>query len=267
MTFRTPDKKAIGEFAVKGLELKSSFIKVNGRDIHFVMVGNDTLPTLVFLHGSPGSWTAFQTYMQDPKLLFHFRIVSIDRPGFGYSDLGLAVPLDEQVQMLMPVLEKVKNGKPVYLAGHSLGGPLVLMMAAQAPGYFSGIMVISGSVDPALEPTEKWRFLMEKVPFRYLLPGSFRPSNEELVYFKKDILQLVQEFDKVTCAVYLIHGDKDSWVPPGNAVYAKEKLIHASKVKLVMIPGGNHFIPWTNKKEIVDELVDMEESTTIKTYK
>jgi pimeloyl-ACP methyl ester carboxylesterase len=257
MTFRLSDEKAQSMFARKGLDLKTETIKVNGKDIHYAMVGNDSLPSLVFLHGSPSAWNAFLSYMQDPELLFHFRMVSIDRPGFGYSDFGYALPLEEQSKMLMPVFNEINNGKAVYLAGHSLGGPLVVKMAADAPELFAGIMLISGSVDPDLEPKENWRFFMERMPFKYLLPGSFRPSNTELVYFKKDIISLVPDFTKVKCAVYLVHGDKDSWVPPGNVEFAKQKLVNASAVKVVMLPGGTHFIPWTRKKDITKAMVNM----------
>jgi pimeloyl-ACP methyl ester carboxylesterase len=257
MTFRISDEKAQAMFARKGLELKTNTIKVNGKDIHYAMVGNDSLPTLVFLHGSPSAWNAFLSYMQDPALLFHFRMVSIDRPGFGFSDFGYALPLEEQSKLLMPVFREIRNSKPVYLAGHSLGGPLVVKMAADAPDLFAGIMLISGSVDPALEPKEQWRFFMENIPFRYLLPGSFKPSNTELVYFKKDVVSLVPDFSKIKCAVYLVHGDKDTWVPPGNVDFAKLKLVNAAKVKILMLPGGTHFIPWTKKKDITEAMVNM----------
>jgi pimeloyl-ACP methyl ester carboxylesterase len=258
MTFRTSDESARKKFAGKGIDLRTFTIKVNGSDIHFVAVGNDTLPTMVFIHGSPSSWDAFQSYMEDPQLLSRYRMVSIDRPGFGLSGFGKAFPLETQSRMLMPVFDKIGNGKPVYLAGHSLGGPLVLKMAADAPRLFSGIMLISGSVDPALEPAEEWRFLMDKFPLRFLLPGAFRPSNTELIYFKQDVITLVPDFEKVLCPVYLVHGDKDTWVPPGNTTFAKLKLVNSPKVKLVMLAGGNHFIPWTKKKEIVEELLEMD---------
>lgn len=259
MTFRTSDQKAKTAFAGKQLELKTHTIKVNGSDIHYVMLGNDTLPTLAFVHGSPGSWSSFETYLQDSALLAHYRMVAIDRPGFGYSSFGKAFPIDMQSRMLMPVFDQIRNGKPVYLAGHSLGGPLVLKMAADAPPLFAGIMLISGSVSPDLEPAENWRYLMDRFPFKYLLPGSFRPSNTELVYFKEDVVSMVADFSKVICPVYLVHGDKDSWVPPGNVVFAREKLVHAAKVDILMIPGGKHFIPWTNKKEIVAAMLSMAE--------
>lgn len=259
MTFRISDDKAMDLFHRKGLDLKTDYVKVNNREMHYTMVGNDSLPTLVFLHGSPSSWNAFLQYMQDPALLFHYRMVSIDRPGFGYSNFGYAVPLEEQSLLLLPVLKEINNNKPIYLAGHSLGGPLVVKLAADAPELVKGIMLISGSVSPELEPKEQWRFLMENFPLNHFLPGSFKPSNTELVYFKDDVKKLVNDFPKVTAEVYIVHGDKDTWVPPGNVDFAKQQLVNAAKVETLMIPGGNHFIPWTHRKEIIGEMVKMAE--------
>jgi len=198
--------------------------------------------------------------MQDSALLFRYRMISVDRPGFGSSDFGEAVNLAEQSLLLLPILDAEKNGKPVFLAGHSLGGPLVVKMAADYPAAIKGIMLISGSIDPALEPGEKWRNTADKFPFSLLLPGAFKPSNTELIYFKKDVYALANDFAKVTADVYLVHGEKDTWVPVGNIDYAKEKLTHANKVETLILKDGNHFIPWTRKKEIISALIAMRDS-------
>jgi hypothetical protein len=70
---------------------------------------------------------------------------------------------------------------------------LLIQLAADAPQEFSGIMLISVLLIPAWNP-ESWRYMMDKIPFRYLLPGSFRPSNTELLYFKEDVISLAKEF-------------------------------------------------------------------------
>jgi len=140
--------------------------------------------------------------------------------------------------------------KPMILAGHSLGGPLVVQLAADDPKDIHGIILLAGSVAPALEPKEYWRYVMNVFPLRYLLPGAFRPSNTELVYFKDDVKKLEQDFVKVTCEVYILHGDKDTWVPPGNVDFAKEKLVHAKSVFTQILAGANHFIPWTRTADI-----------------
>ena len=106
MKFRISDSKANQEFEQKGLHVSFHYTDMNEKGLHYVKTGADTLPTLFFVHGSPGSWDAFKIYMMDADLLQHFRIISIDRPGFGYSDFGTALHLDEQVVLINKVIEK-----------------------------------------------------------------------------------------------------------------------------------------------------------------
>ena len=257
MRFRTSDRKAIREFSERGLSLDSARLRVEDRTLHYVSIGSDTLPTLMFIHGTPGSWTAFEPFMKDSSLLGRYRMVGIDRPGFGFSDFGKALPLRDQTRLMTSVIDSLRNGRPFFLAGHSLGGPIVLRMAAERPEAVDGIMLISGSVDPALEPRENWRKWMEVPPLRYLLPGAFRPSNTELVHFKKDILEVQEDFPNVICDVSIVHGTLDKWVPVGNAEHARRMLGNARSIEWVMIEKGNHFIPWTHHSVVADAMARM----------
>ncbi len=250
MTFRKPDAEAKSEFAQKHVVLKTDTYEIDGRKIHFASTGRDSLPTLYFIHGSPGSWDAFAEYMKDSLLLGKFRMVSIDRPGFGYSDFGMAQHLDVQSAWISPIFHLLDNHRPRFLAGHSLGGPMVIKLGADNPDLFSGIVVISGSIDPAEEKPEKWRPVLFKTPLNYFVPGAMRPSNEELWYLKKDLVLLEKDFPKITCPVYFIHGAMDTWVPPANVAYGKKLLVHSNNVQETLIPGANHFIPWTKFTEI-----------------
>ncbi|MEP7258769.1 MAG: alpha/beta hydrolase, partial [Flavitalea sp.] len=245
MTFRTADGKAKETFAGKGIQLITATIKVDDYPIHFVRTGNDSLPTIFFIHGSPGSWTAFEDYLSDSGLLKKFRMVSIDRPGFGYSNFGEPRHLARQSELISPVFNLLRNGKPFFLAGHSLGGPMVVKLAADNPGIFSGLAIISGSFDPTEEKPEKWRPVLFNTPLNYFVPGAMRASNIELWYLKKDLVDLKNDFQKITCPVFFIHGLEDTWVPPGNVAYAEKLLVNASEIKELMIPGANHFIPWS----------------------
>lgn len=257
MTFRKADRVMISRFKENGVELSTSFEKVQGTNIHYAKTGNDTLPTIIFVHGTPGSWDAFAGYMRDTELLSQYRMISIDRPGFGYSDFGKVYNLKKQAELIEPVLEKLQNGKPVYLAGHSLGAPLIVQLAADRPGLCQGLIMISGSVDPSIEKAEKWRPWLFKTPLNFLVPGAFKPSNEELWYLKKDLITLKDEFARITCPVYFIHGDNDTWVPVENVAYAKKLLVNTNTIGELIIPGGNHFIPWTKYGEIKNVLIGL----------
>ncbi len=244
LKMRISDVEAKKEFTKKGLSLETKTIEVNKFKLHYVKIGIDSLPTLFFVHGSPGSWDAYKQYLSDTTLLLKYRIISVDRPGFGFSQFGDAKNLTEQSEIINPLIDVEKNGKPWYIIGHSLGGPLVVQMVADHPGKFNGMMLLAASIDPNQEPAEKWRGFLYNTPFQYLLPGAFRPSNTEIWYLKKDLIALADQFPKILCNVWIIHGDKDSFVPVGNAAYAQKMLVNAKSVNVTILKGAPHFIPW-----------------------
>jgi len=257
MKFRISDTKAKEKFEKLGVALTTATVKVGSSQMHYVKTGNDSFPTIVFVHGSPGSWDAFSLYLQDKDLLKQFRMISIDRPGFGYSNFGDAEHLDDQSALISPLFNLWKNGKPIYLVGHSLGGPMLIQLNADNQGLFNGLILLAGSVDPAEEKKEKWRYLLDAGALSYLLPGAFKPSNKELIFFKKDVYALENKFALVKCKVIIVHGTEDTFVPVGNATYAQSKLVNADSVRLILIPGANHFIPWTKYETIKQILLEL----------
>lgn len=68
MRFRTSDQDAVADFAKGGLTLVPHRLAAGNRTMHYVAIGAPHLPTLVFIHGSPGSWNAFSTYLKDSLL-------------------------------------------------------------------------------------------------------------------------------------------------------------------------------------------------------
>ncbi|HVX52793.1 MAG TPA: alpha/beta hydrolase [Chitinophagaceae bacterium] len=258
--FRTSDKDAAATFAKAHVPFKTGYLHINNRTMHYVAAGQDSLPTIVFIHGSPGSWNAFEDYLLDADLLKKYRMVSLDRPGFGYSNYGDALDFAQQGILLSAVLDTIQNGKAMALVGHSLGGPMVIKLTAENPALpVKNIVVLAGSVDPAQEEPEKWRGIINKFPLRYFIPGAMRPSNDELKWFKKDVYTLAPDFAKVTCNVVLMHGDSDQLVPPPNALYSKAHLTNAKSDTLVWLKGENHFIPWTRFDAIKQQLLQLKD--------
>jgi len=257
MQFKISDTEAVKQFDKAGVKLTAITTKLGNRHMHYAKTGSDTLPTIVFVHGSPGSWSAFADYMKDKDLLGKYRMISVDRPGFGDSDFGKAEPIQEQSALISPLLAEWKNGKSMYLVGHSLGGPLIIQLYADNPGMIDGLVLLAASVDPAEEKKELWRSMLDGPVLQYLLPGAFRPSNRELRYFKKDVYFLQDKFAAVKCKVFIVHGTKDAFVPPGNAEYAAKKLVNAAAVETIMLPEANHFIPWKKYDEIKTVLMKL----------
>ncbi len=259
MKFRLSDNDAKKQFSAISLDLKIKDIVVNGFKLHYVISGSDTMPTLFFVHGSPGSWDAFSNYLKDKDLLANFRMVSIDRPGFGYSEFGNAKNLQDQSTLISPLISEINNGKPIYIIGHSLGGPLAVKLVADNPGVFNGLVLLAASVDPAEEAPEKWRGFLYNSSLQFFLPGAFRPSNMEIWFLKKDLIPLATQFASVQCDVWIVHGDKDGFVPVGNAAYAKKMLVNAKSVEVLILKGAPHFIPWEPwYKYIKDILINLD---------
>jgi len=257
MKFRIDDHKAKTEFEQKGHSVSLLYEKAGGISVHYAKTGSDTLPTLFFIHGSPGSWDAFKGYMMDKDLDKHFRIISVDRPGFGYSDFGTAYHLEHQCELIHKVIRKENNQKPVHLIGHSIGGPVIVQLAQDHPDEFASLTILAGSISPKDEPKEYWRYLFTYSPLRLLMPGAFRPSNDEIVYFKKELYHIDANYALIKIPVTFIHGDKDRFVTVKNVEYGKEKLKHNTGVKVIIIPGAGHFIPWEHYDIIKTHLLTL----------
>ena len=220
-TMRTSDSDAISKFRESGVSLAAHDLSISGRNLHYMSVGADTLPTILFIHGSPGSWDAFEAYLLDSSLRRRFRMISIDRPGFGHSDYGTGLHLGQQCDLIASFIDSIYTGRPLYLVGHSLGGSIVPVLAAMRPSEVSAIVVLAGAVDPAMEPREKWRRAFIHAPLRYLLPGAFKPSNDELWYFKEDVFGIKPKLPEIKCPVYIVHAVNDELVDVGNVAFMK----------------------------------------------
>ncbi len=258
MRERWSDKKAYSVFKAKEVPLKIYDTVINNRHLHYAVSGSDSLPTLVFIHGSPGSWMHYMKFMWDSTLRSKFRIVSIDRPGFGYSDFGKAMHLQEQCAIISPVLQKLKTDKPLYLVGHSMGGPVVVKLAADNPAIITTLVIVAGAIDINQEAKETWRHIMNVRPLYWTLPGAFAPSNTELLYLKKDLLPLQNDFKNITCNVLFVHGDKDTWVPIENIAFGTKMMTNAASIKADTLHGADHQIPWKNKDALKEILLQLQ---------
>lgn len=255
MKFRISDGDAQKKFNECDVVLKTITKKISGFPLHYAQTGSDTMPTLLFVHGTPGSWEGFQNYLMNKELLKHYRIIAIDRPGFGYSDFGNAMNLTAQTTIITEWMDSINNNQKIIIIGHSLGGPLVVKLAAAKPQYTKALVILAGSLDPADEKPEKWRPILFKTPLNLLVPGALRPSNEELWYLKKDLVDMKGDYEKITRPVYIMHGTKDVLVNYSNVAYAQKMFTKADSIYLTTLENENHFIVWTREKEIVDLLL------------
>ncbi|MCE2733453.1 MAG: alpha/beta hydrolase [Cyclobacteriaceae bacterium] len=256
LTFRMSSGELKKYFNKKKVNYIRTLSAQGKRNLHYVQTGDTSRQTIVFVHGSPGSYSAFIDFLSDSTLLASYCLVSVDRPGFGYSNFGLAEPsINNQADFFVPLLERLSN-KKVILVGHSLGGPLVANLAMRYPHLVRGIVLVAASVDPELEPNERWFRVPLRTPFmRWILPPSMRASNDELCDLKFELQNMVPLWQNITCPVAIVHGEKDSLVPFGNVKFIEENLPKHAPLSLFTKKDMNHFVPWSNP-ELIREAID-----------
>ncbi|MEO7174049.1 alpha/beta hydrolase [Flavobacterium sp.] len=258
MRMRMTSKETKSFFTASKTDYIDSSLEIDGFTIHYIETGNRNASTLFFVHGSPGSWDAYKDYLKDSLLLSKYRMIAIDRIGFGYSNFGEAENLKTQSYIIEKFTKQTANGKPICLIGHSLGGPTIVEMAAEKPNDYQTLVILAGAVDPKAEKPEKWRAIIKAKPIRYIIPGALRPANDELWWLKSDLVDLKPKLQNITSKVIIIHGTKDPLVPYSNVAFMKREFVNAKSLEIISIKDANHFIPWEHFNEIRDMLYKLE---------
>lgn len=257
LSIRMSDRKVAAWFTNKLEKPRFGYVNTGKRSLHYAQIGPDSLPMVLFIHGSPGSWDAFIDYFADTALLRRAMLVSVDRPGFGKSGLGDPERLlSEQAALIEPLLHLSRSGQKPILVGHSLGGPVAARLAIDFPDAIGGVVLLAPSIDPDLEPNEWYRKVGNVFPFRQLLPTEFDVSNQEILPLKRELQRMAPYWSCITAPVSVLQGDKDRLVPPGNAEFARRKLTHAHTT-IQLLAGMNHFIPWRCHQQVRSAIVTM----------
>jgi pimeloyl-ACP methyl ester carboxylesterase len=251
ISIRMSDKKIDNWFRNKPQKPRFGYVtSAAKRPVHYAQLGADSLPTVLFIHGSPGSWDAFIDYFADTALIRRALLVSVDRPGFGKSGLGQPErSLAVQAAQLAPLLHLGRSGRKPIVVGHSLGGPVAARLAMDYPDAVGALVLLAPSIDPTLEAQEWYRHVGNVFPFRQLLPTEFDVSNQEILPLKGELQIMVPLWARISVPVTVLQGDKDGLVPPGNADFARRMLTH-TPTTIQMLPGMNHFIPWNRHEQV-----------------
>jgi pimeloyl-ACP methyl ester carboxylesterase len=117
------------------------FVEVDGERFHYVEEGKG--PPLVMIHGLMGS-SRNLTYALSAPLREQFRVISVDRPGSGYSTrhAGTAADLPGQARQIAGFIKALGLERPLVL-GHSLGGAIALALALDHPQAVGGLVLVA----------------------------------------------------------------------------------------------------------------------------
>ena len=263
LAMRTPDRDWPAKLHERGQTLPPVFhdIDIPGyRTIHAVSLHRDSSkPLIVFVHGSPGSADAFLSYLADTALSRLAGMVSIDRPGFGYTKgFGRAEgSLERQAAAVEAVVQRLAPEKKVVLVGHSLGGPVIARFAMDFPEKTAGLVMVAASIDPDLEEHPWWQGAVDAPPLRWLTPKSLWTSNREILSLEAELRDILPRWATVRCPVTMVHAEDDRLVPFANVAFAKRMLVNCPDYREVTLPKGDHFILWSRQEVVRDAIVEM----------
>lgn len=102
-------------------------------------------PTVVLIHGGPGSWDHSYFKPDFAPLAEHVQVVYLDLRGHGRSDWGdvATFSFEACADDIRAFCDTVGIASPIVF-GHSMGGPIVLLYGARHPGHAAGLIVQSG---------------------------------------------------------------------------------------------------------------------------
>ncbi|KMW57481.1 putative esterase [Candidatus Rhodobacter oscarellae] len=122
------------------------FVEIGGLQVHAVVAGSG--PDLVLVHGAGANLRDFTFAMLD-QLKNRYRVIALDRPGFGYSD---RLPrghetIRDQARVLRGAAGALGAERPIVL-GHSYGGAVALAWGLDAPEGTAAVVNVSGPSHP-----------------------------------------------------------------------------------------------------------------------
>lgn len=178
----------INELKLKYTNLESSFISVNGMDVHFRDEGNqtDSIP-IVLIHGTGSSLHTFDAWTDSLKT--SNRVIRMDLPAFGltgpFPDRNYAMA--HYTSFLKDFLTALKIKKCI-LAGNSLGGQIAWNFTLEQPGMVQKLILIDAAGYPTISKSVPIAFKLGQTPvlkklLTYITPGFMVRASIENVYF------------------------------------------------------------------------------------
>lgn len=233
------------------------YIDIGERSIRYLWQNNNKPTTAILVHGAPGSSSAFIDYFYEHRLSEAVNLISLDRPGYGYSGYGKAMPsIEKQAEAINAIVADLQL-QQVILVGHSLGAAIIIKSAVLDPDSYVGLLLVAGSVDPDQEPEEWYRPWLRNPVFKFVLPASLYVTNEEIYFLKDQLVALESDWRNLDLPMIVVQGTADQLVPKENVNFIRRN-VSEQYLEIWLEPGVNHFIPWNRPDLIIDGVLKLD---------
>ncbi len=229
------------------------YINYNNKKVRVIEMQkaiDTTLPTLVFVHGSPGSSMDLKKYLIDTTLHQKANIITYDRIGYGEENTGKVLnSISLELEVLDQVIGEIKSEK-VVLVGYSYGATIVMA----ATKNYKHKIALAPSVRGDLEPMFWALKLYEWKLTRRLIPEIFQAASIEKLKHVTELPSFEKQWNRSESPVVVIHGTSDRIVPYENSLFL-EKTMDKDKFQLISIKNGTHALVWTDFELIKNKIL------------
>jgi pimeloyl-ACP methyl ester carboxylesterase len=257
--FRMSDRELKNLFNEHKLDGQIKYYDTCGRTIRYVEIGSDTLPTLFMLHGSPSSLSIYEGYFKDTEFVKKFRMVAVDRPGYGYSGFGEPEPsIKRQADILWPALAGLgANGKRVMIIAGSYGTSIACRMLMDHPNAADGLMLVAPSLAPGEEKVYWFTNLVENPLINWFIPRMFRSANKEKISHRNELTEMLPYWDRIRVPVSYLQGANDQLIYTSNAEFARKKMVNVPWLHIEFLKDRPHFFAFSDRMIIRKKILDL----------
>ncbi len=246
-------------------------VDVDGVPIHYLDWGDKGEPGLVLVHGGAAHahWWSFLA----PFFSERWHVVALDLSGHGDSGRRSVYSQEDWAREVMAVSNDAGFPGPPVVVGHSLGGMVTIVTAAQYGDELAGAVIVDSPVrrpDPETEEGQGGRAFRRPgvyptletalEHFRVIPP---QPSENDYVIdyiarhslhetgagwtwkfdpklFVRTLTAHERMLQLVTCRIALLRGELSVVVPPDTADYMYELM--GRKAPVISIPEAHHHL-------------------------
>lgn len=267
------------------LKCNGELITINNHNIHIYRTGNKSNQTLIFMSGSGTVSPVYDFKILYSKLAKNFRIIVIEKFGYGYSDIfDCDCNIDTIVKLEKEILDILGEKIPYFLVPHSMSGLEAIRWKQLYPEQVKGIIGLDMAtplsyknwtnkvIESKIKMMQNFRkFKIQNIPFVYPI-NKKGLSKEEIKQLKLLIkrntfndcyineakillknVEVVENNGEIKCPTLLFSSNGKQTMK--NWVSSQKEFAKTMNAELICFDCG-HYIHYYKSEEISKKIIE-----------
>lgn len=243
-----------------------TLVAVSNNIINYVCIGTGQGTPILILHGwgrNLNDWTAMASEL---SLWSNRKVYVVDLPGFGGSSLPRVESIFEYSRLIGDFC-KYLNLEKVILIGHSLGGRIGIVLAADYPTLVEKMILVDpAGVKPKSLKRQLWwvvakifgwvpASITNKIVIR-MMDEDYRNSPPLRLLYKAVVKDDLHKYLRlIKCKTWVIWGEKDK-ILPLSLIQVYKKLLPYPIPRVIWEAGHDpHITHYTELKRVLEEAI------------